>query len=169
YTSGSTGTPKGVMVEHRGLNNLARSQISIFDVQASSRVMLFASFNFDASISEIVMALLSGASLHVPVEIERTTGLSDYVISEGITHATLTPATLRSVDTAGKLEALHALVIAGEALARDLIDRLPRSVSVFNAYGPTESTVCASVWPRPAGYAGDVVPIGRPIANTRIY
>src|SRR4029077_13487189 len=79
YTSGSTGTPKGVMVEHRGLVNLAQAQSKLFAVSADSRVVQFASFSFDASAWEVVMALCSGAALHLPTDPERQAGLLEYL------------------------------------------------------------------------------------------
>src|SRR6185437_8888666 len=63
YTSGSTGSPKGVMVTHRSLYNLALAQIVAFGLQSTDCVLQFASPSFDASISEIFIALLAGARL----------------------------------------------------------------------------------------------------------
>ena len=171
YTSGSTGRPKGVMVEHRGLVNLALAQRALFEVSPRSRVVQFASFSFDASTWEIVMALCSGAELFLisPREHRNTSELLDYLADNAITHATLPPAMLQGRNDLDRLASLRVLVLAGELPKAELIRRLPRSVAVFNGYGPTETTVCATTWLRPTGFDGDVVPIGRPLPNTRIY
>ncbi|MDH2407101.1 AMP-binding protein, partial [Bradyrhizobium sp. SSUT18] len=169
YTSGSTGTPKGVMVEHRGLVNLGLAQIGLFGVCSNSRVVQFASVGFDASAWEIVMAFGSGAVLHLPADELRqaSTKLSDYLRSEAITHATLPPALLQEIRNVEYL-ALQALILAGELPKAELIRRLP-AASIVNAYGPTETTVCATTWSCLDEFDGAIVPIGRPIANTRIY
>nr|WP_208758116.1 non-ribosomal peptide synthetase [Bradyrhizobium zhanjiangense] len=169
YTSGSTGTPKGVMVEHRGLVNLSLAQIGLFGVCCNSRVVQFASFGFDASASELVMAFGSGAALHLPADELRQASnkLSDYLRSEAITHATLPPALLQGSQN---LEGLgsQVLILAGELPKAELIRSLAPA-SIINAYGPTEATVCAATWSCPDGFDGAIVPIGRPIANTRVY
>ncbi|MEH2503273.1 amino acid adenylation domain-containing protein [Bradyrhizobium sp. AZCC 1578] len=171
YTSGSTGRPKGVMVEHRGLVNLALAQRALFDVSRRSRIVQFASFSFDASTWEIVMALCSGAELFLvgPRQHRNTSELLDFLSDNAITHATLPPAMLQGRDDLGRLASLRVLVLAGEMPKAELIRGVPPGVAVFNGYGPTETTVCATSWLRPAGFDGDVVPIGRPLPNTRIY
>ncbi|WP_247510020.1 non-ribosomal peptide synthetase [Bradyrhizobium sp. 157] len=171
YTSGSTGRPKGVMVEHRGLVNLALAQRALFDVSPRSRVVQFASFSFDASTWEIVMALCSGAELFLvgPRQHQDTSELLDFLSNNAVTHATLPPAMLQGRDDLDRLASLRVLVLAGELPKAELIKALPPGVAVFNGYGPTETTVCATSWLRPAGFDSDVVPIGRPLPNTRIY
>ncbi|UFS85011.1 non-ribosomal peptide synthase/polyketide synthase (plasmid) [Rhizobium sp. T136] len=169
YTSGSTGTPKGVMVEHQSLVNLGLAQIGLFGVGSNSHVVQFASFGFDASVSELVMAFGSGATLHLPAnELRQASNkLSDYLRSKTISHATLPPALLQA---SRDLECLasQTLILAGELPNAELIRSLAPA-SIANAYGPTEATVCATVWSCPDDFDGSIVPIGRPIANTRVY
>ncbi|WP_284207450.1 amino acid adenylation domain-containing protein, partial [Mesorhizobium tianshanense] len=157
------------MVEHRGLVNLGLAQTELFGVGSDSRVVQFASLGFDASAWEIVMAFGSGAALHLPADKLRlaSAGLSHYLQSEAITHATLPPALLQGSSNAGYL-ALQALIIAGELPKAKLIRRRP-AAPIVNAYGPTETTVCATTWKCPADFDDAIVPIGRPIANTRLY
>ncbi|MBN3775899.1 AMP-binding protein, partial [Burkholderia sp. Se-20378] len=174
YTSGSTGTPKGVMVEHCSVAHLAQAQIARFHVSADSHVMQFASPGFDASISEMVMALCAAATLYLPTQTERQTGpgLLDYLSRHGITHATLPPALFQDHTHLERLTAQQTLILAGEAPKLELIQALAKQTqtTVINGYGPTEGTVCATAWTCPAEVSElTAVPIGRPIANTRIY
>ncbi|MCQ0003843.1 AMP-binding protein [Actinomadura madurae] len=169
YTSGSTGRPKGVVVTHRGIPSLSAAQAEEFGVGPASRVLQFASLGFDAAVSEICMALLHGATLVLAPQERLMPGaaLADVVTRESITHATLPPAVLPLQEGPDRLPPDLALIVAGEACPAGVADRWSRGRLMINGYGPTESTVCATMARLPPG-AGRP-PIGRPILNTRAY
>lgn len=165
YTSGSTGLPKGVMVEHRGLGNLALAQIDGFQVTSQSRILQMASFSFDASVSEIWMAWCAGACLCV--------GGFDTVVTQagrlaalGITHLTLPPSVL-NVLPVDHLATVDHLIVAGEACSADGVARWSRRAGFYNAYGPTEATVCATI--ANCTETDGSPPLGHPLANVQIY
>ena len=168
YTSGSTGTPKGVMIQHRGVCNLAQAQVKLFGVNQNSRVLQFASFSFDASVSEIVMALCSGASLYLGNQDSLRPGIDliRFLRQQSITHATLPPTALAALPKE-ELPNLQTLIVAGEACNPKLIAQWSKERRFFNAYGPTESTVCATVAECTFGETQPT--IGRAIANIQIY
>ncbi len=172
YTSGSTGKPKGVAVEHRGLSNLARAQSLSFGITPNSRVLQFASISFDASVSEIVMTLCSGAALYLPNTEQRQPGspLWQHLEENAITHLTL-PPTVLAVMPQTPLQKLESLIVAGEPCPPALARHWSKGRRFFNAYGPTETTVCVTIaecvhWDIDADAA---LPIGRPITNTQLY
>jgi amino acid adenylation domain-containing protein len=168
YTSGSTGKPKGVMVEHRGLFNLAQAQIKTFNVQSNSRLLQFASLNFDASIWEIILSMGAGATLYLDSKDALMPGLplmgilKDY----GITHIILPPSALAALPLE-EIPELQTIIVGGEACSEELIKQWATGRNFFNAYGPTETSVCATV----EKWTDETlkVTIGRPIANTQIY
>ncbi|MGV8002878.1 non-ribosomal peptide synthase/polyketide synthase [Photorhabdus temperata subsp. temperata] len=171
YTSGSTGMPKGVMVEHRGVINLVLAQITRLDIDVTSRMLQFASFSFDASVWEIMIALGGGASLIIPTDAVRQDlcRLWHYLEQQAVTHACLTPALFQDGVDLPAITIKPTLILAGEASSTALLQALRGKVTLFNAYGPTETTVCATTWRCPSDYTDTLVPIGRPIANTRVY
>ncbi|OKK08052.1 non-ribosomal peptide synthetase [Streptomyces sp. CB03234] len=146
YTSGSTGRPKGVALTHRGLANLARAQSETFGVGPDGRVLQFAPTSFDASVFEMTMALSAGATLVLAPreDIAPGPGLADFLRDHRITHVTLPPSVLATLPEAA-LPDLAVLVCAGEALPEHLVEQWLPGRRMFNAYGPTEATVWATV------------------------
>ncbi|HKS43673.1 MAG TPA: amino acid adenylation domain-containing protein, partial [Amycolatopsis sp.] len=170
YTSGSTGTPKGVLVSHKGFASMAAEQVDRFGGGPGTRVLQFASASFDASIAELVLAVLSGATLVVPPaeEMPPFRPVEDVLAEHRITHVTLPPSVLAGIPALPSC--LTSLVVAGEACPPALAGRWGEKLSLVNAYGPTESTVCATqsapLRPDPSRTA---VPIGVPARDTRVH
>jgi amino acid adenylation domain-containing protein len=167
YTSGSTGRPKGVGVAHRCLCNLSVAQSQHCGVQASDRVLQFASLSFDASIFEIVMALCSGAALCLPDRHSLPVGsaLVELLRKEQITIALLPPSVVMSME--GGVPQLQTLLVGGEACPADLVERWSDGRTLFNAYGPTEATVWGTLANCKPGSGKPS--IGKPVLNARIY
>ncbi|WP_394751356.1 non-ribosomal peptide synthetase, partial [Spongiimicrobium salis] len=168
YTSGSTGKPKGVMIEHRSVVNLAFAQQSMFNINANSKILQYATYVFDASVWEIFSTLLFGAELSIlPIEAKRDTYLlSDYVKERYIDMVTLPPALLEVMEF-NELPNLNNLIVAGETCPENLMEKWGEGRNLTNAYGPTEVTVCATI----KLYRKEILNtnIGSPISNTRIY
>jgi len=170
YTSGSTGQPKGVMVEHRGFVNMILGQIEGFDLGPDDRVLQVSSCSFDASLSEIFMALLSGGTLVLAGSdtiLDRTRLLAT-IADHAITVAGLSPSLLSALDFAD-FPGLRLLISAGEAVDPASARHYAARLRFINAYGPTEASVCATFHEVRADRAYPAgIPIGRPIPNTAI-
>jgi amino acid adenylation domain-containing protein len=168
YTSGSTGKPKGVLNTHLGLCNLALFQRKSFHLKSDSRILQFASLSFDASVWEIFASLISGAILVLGTSDTLLLGqnLLQLLREQAVTHATIGPAAL-AVLPSEQLPSLEVLIVAGEAVSSDVVRKWSSGRRLFNAYGPTEATVCATV--AQVQDTNQKPPIGRPIANVKVY
>ncbi|MEU5289507.1 amino acid adenylation domain-containing protein, partial [Streptomyces sp. NPDC020755] len=169
YTSGSTGRPKGVVVPHRGLASLASTLHRECRVDADSRVLQLSSPSFDASVLEMVMAFTSGAALVVGAR-DRLVGeeLAQVLADRRITHALIPPSVLATLPagSAERLTDFATLIVGAEACPPDLVERWSAGRLMVNAYGPTESTVCAAI---SGPLAGSEAPIGGPVDDARAY
>ncbi len=168
YTSGSTGRPKGVLIEHRGLINVMAEQVRLFGVHERSQVLQFASISFDASIFEIAMAFAAGSTLHVAPREALLPGpaLTALMRDRRISVTTMPPSVVAALDPAD-LPALTTVTVAGEACPADLVSRWAADRAFFNLYGPTETTILASVARCVPAHRDP--PIGFAIGNTRLY
>ncbi|MCG8617543.1 MAG: amino acid adenylation domain-containing protein [Desulfobacterales bacterium] len=168
YTSGSTGRPKGAINTHKGLYNLARAQDGTLGIGPESTVLQFAPASFDAFVWEILLALGSGATLCMGEKETLMPGpeLIRLMERHGVTHALFPPSALGVLPDA-HLSDLGTIIVGGEACPPELAERWGRNRNFINAYGPTESTVCTSMWK----YTGSCrkLPIGGPIDNSRLY
>jgi amino acid adenylation domain-containing protein len=168
YTSGSTGRPKGVLVSHRGIPQLASSQVVQFGVTPQSRVLQFAPLSFDASVSEICMALSAGACLVMAPQRRLMPGraLAELTDETGVTHLTLSPSALAAMP-AGSLASVRTLVVAGESCPPALVAQWSAGRRMINAYGPTETTVCATMSEPLSGAV--TPPLGAPVDGSSVY
>jgi amino acid adenylation domain-containing protein len=171
FTSGSTGEPKGVEVTELGVRNFLSSMERLPGFGPRDRLLAVTTLSFDISVLELFLPLRAGGVLVVADEEAAKDGsrLEDLLERESISLMQATPATWRLLAQSGwkGTAGLRALV-GGEAFPPDLAEELlGRCEEVWNMYGPTETTVWSTLH-KVEGVAG-VVPIGRPIDNTRVY
>ncbi|MGN7765830.1 amino acid adenylation domain-containing protein, partial [Paenibacillus sp. 22594] len=169
YTSGTTGQPKGVMLEHSGVVSLRHHLLKQYNVTSQDNVLQFANYVFDASVWEMTLSLLLGATLTLVSKsiIADVTRFNSFMQESRITLAVLPPQYyLQSAFTG-----VRWLTTAGAATNESVIEQTRNSDSRYcNAYGPTECTVQATYWE----YDGisnvpSSIPIGKPIANNHVY
>ncbi|WP_240940804.1 non-ribosomal peptide synthetase, partial [Planosporangium flavigriseum] len=174
YTSGSTGVPKGVAVRHRDIAGLAFDRR--FAGGAHDRVLLHSSLAFDASTYELWVPLLNGGTVVVapPADLEVET-LRRLISEHGVTGLFVTSGLFRAVaqEAPECLAGVREVWTGGEVVPAGAFRRVmaacPDLVAV-DVYGPTETTTFATSYPMSALEAvPEVVPIGRPLDNMRVY
>jgi amino acid adenylation domain-containing protein len=170
YTSGSTGTPKGVLVCHRGLCNVAESQVALLPLGRNDHVLQFASLTFDASIFEMLLAFGAGATLYLAKQQDLLPGapLNEFINTNGITVVTLPPSVLATLSP-DRCSSLTTILVAGEACSAALVAMWSPGRHFFNLYGPTEATIWSTAARCTVGTVKRSPPIGRPIPRTKIY
>ncbi|HGE6672884.1 TPA: amino acid adenylation domain-containing protein, partial [Serratia marcescens] len=178
YTSGSTGKPKGAMNEHRGVVNRLVWMQEAYGLTAADTVLQKTPFGFDVSVWEFFWPLMVGARLVMakPEGHKDPDYLSRAIEQYGVTTLHFVPSMLQSFladeQAATRCGNVVRVMCSGEALPAALVAefyrRLPQA-ELHNLYGPTEAAVDVTAWHCSREADRVSVPIGRPIANTRIY
>nr|WP_282601189.1 non-ribosomal peptide synthetase [Ralstonia pseudosolanacearum] len=167
YTSGSTGRPKGVMIEHRNTVNFLAWAAHAFPPASLARTLFSTSLNFDLSVFECFAPLTTGGCIDIVVNV---LALGDGTHDVRLIN-TVPSALSALLDSSGLDPAVEVVNVAGEALKRELVERLfaqTQAQRLYNLYGPSETTTYSS-WVCMDRQTGFQAHIGRPIANTQIY
>ena len=169
YTSGTTGVPKGVMIEHQSLFDYVNTFINYFNVAATDVVVQQSSLSFDISIEEIFPVLCTGGKLVILKngghDID---ALVETAISCEATILSVTPLIIKELNKfSAKLNHLRVLISGGDRLKANYIDNLIGHIDLYNTYGPTESTVCATY--NKIETLSEAAIIGKPIVNRTVY
>ncbi len=171
YTSGSTGKPKGVEVTHGALCNFLTSMQEKPGCAETDRLLAVTTISFDIAALELFLPLLSGASVVIAQPHETLDGnaLLELIQHHNVTMMQATPTTWQLLLQSGwqGQPSLSKILCGGETLSRQLADQLLScGDTVWNLYGPTETTIWSSHWQvKP----NDDIVIGTPIANTQLY
>jgi len=180
YTSGSTGKPKGVMIEHDSVMNLLTELQKRYPLGVQDSIMLKTNYIFDVSVTELFGWFFEGGKLTIlenglqtnSKEILKTIEIND------VTHINFVPSMLSiflnsiNENDVKILNKLKYLFVAGEQIHKNIIHQfyaLNSNVKLENLYGPTEATVYATAYSLTNEKYEESVPIGKPIANTKIY
>lgn len=160
FTSGSTGRPKGVMVEHSAIVSFLKDQIEAFELDSRSRSLFYLSTNFDASVSDIGTALLSGATLLIEdsESLLIDDGFYELLARRRVSYMDIPPSILKLMTPDKMPDSLKTIVIGGEVCPVKTVRQWAAhgGIRLVNVYGPTEATVCTSLtvcsaehWHRP--------------------
>ncbi|WP_374089708.1 amino acid adenylation domain-containing protein [Methylomicrobium lacus] len=176
YTSGSTGTPKGAGVPHQGILNRLQWMQAEYRLDAGDSVLQKTPYSFDVSVWEFFWPLMAGARLVVaaPELHKDSQGLAELVRRERITTLHFVPSMLQAFVETPEVEtctSIKRVICSGEALPADLVARFQQKLpaDLHNLYGPTEASVDVSYWACPPACDETEIPIGKPIANIRLY
>ncbi|KAJ5908654.1 acetyl-CoA synthetase-like protein [Penicillium taxi] len=163
FTSGSSGRPKGVVIEHVAFCSLTATYIEKARLTPYSRVLQFASFAFDACITDILATLLAGGCVCVPSERERREDLGNAATRMQVNWANLTPTVFRTM-VPPDFPTLQTVILSGEPMSIREVRVWQDNVHLMNVYGPAEGCVKFTLQPSITSQS-DLRNIGYPMAG----
>ncbi|REH54900.1 amino acid adenylation domain-containing protein [Tenacibaculum gallaicum] len=185
FTSGSTGTPKAVLGKHKSLSHFIHWESKELEVNENDRLGQIISYSFDASLKDIFISLINGATLCIPSEDikQDTLKLTEWILKEKITLMHMVPTMFRLLTGVGiekeggikEFPSLKYILLAGEKLYnKDILNWRKfhgKKTGIYNFYGTTESTILSTyhkIENQLEGKLSDVLCVGKPISNTRV-
>ncbi|NLD94796.1 MAG: amino acid adenylation domain-containing protein [Fibrobacter sp.] len=176
YTSGSTGTPKGAVNTHAGIVNRLLWMQDCFSLTETDVIIQKTPYSFDVSVWEFFWPLITGARLVIaqPDGHRDPQYIYNIILTEKITTIHFVPSMLQiflETEHLSRLQSLRRVICSGEALPYVLQEQFfsKCTCDLFNLYGPTEAAVDVTWWKCLRNDSRKIVPIGKPIANIRIY
>jgi amino acid adenylation domain-containing protein len=183
YTSGSTGDSKGVVVSHRSLANHCYLVGNEYNLTAKDKVLQFASPSFDVSLEQMISPLIVGAEVVIPETLWEINNFHNLINEFKITVVNLPPAYWRQIirywleNQLSVPKSLRLMIVGGDVMEFEDLARWrnlhPNSTRLLNAYGPTETTITATLYDLTNFDGFDTslirIPIGRPLANRKVY
>ena len=173
YTSGTTGRPKGVCVRNRNVCHYVRAFAAEFHPGPGDIMLQYSVCSFDIFVEEVFASLLNGAALAIPSDEDKAEihSLMDFVRRHHVTMISGFPYLLAEMNHLPKIpSSLRLLISGGDVLRGVYVDHLLGQAEVYNTYGPSETTVCASYYRCNGGTVLDdgTYPIGHPVRGTQI-
>lgn len=162
YTSGSSGKPKGTLLTHEGLSAAIQGIIEATKTDMSHRFLWAPNYTFDGSLDTLFTALSSGCTLCVAPQSIIAANLARLINTMEVNRVNMTPSmtTLLNPD---EVPTLRILITGGEVLAPKMLEAWAPRVTIYNAYGPTEATICITT--RPVNLGMNLRNVGHPFKN----
>ncbi|NDI34210.1 non-ribosomal peptide synthetase [Chengkuizengella sediminis] len=170
YTSGSTGNPKGVKVTHANLSNYVEAFQREFNLTRNDVILQQSSFSFDQFAEEVYPILLNGGSIVMAdrLDVMDMRTLLQLIHDHHISIISCSPLLLNELNKQQGLEKVHTFISGGDILKYEFFSNLVKHSKIYNTYGPTEATVCATYYQCGLDSLKNI-PIGRPIHNYNVY
>ncbi|MEK3854009.1 amino acid adenylation domain-containing protein [Cytobacillus sp. FSL H8-0458] len=173
YTSGSTGKPKGVMTTHQNVVNYIHAFSKVIPLNEEDTILQVASFSFDAFTEEIFPILLSSGKIVISPNLKEMNidRLVNLINLHNVTLVSCSPLLLNEIDKNEHLILNNKMkfISGGDVLKYEYIKNIIKYADVYNSYGPTEATVCATYYKvSPEDLIKTSIPIGKPISNYKV-